>query len=309
MNQCTSTVLMVRPASFQYNEQTAITNDYQKKSSLSRQEVLLQAQKEFDNMVALLEENGVNVLVIEDTEKPEKPDAIFPNNWISMHQNGDIYLYPMKTLNRSAERRVDIIEELKEYFEVRNVYNWSSYEKQGIALEGTGSIVFDHVHHKAYACLSPRTDEKLFKKLCKELQYDPVVFTAHKSNGAEQYHTNVVMCIGEGFVVICLESITDKGEKQEVLKSLKEDNFDIIEITVEQLEKHYAGNMLNVYNNNIDSVLVMSERAYKSLRTDQIAQIEKHTQIVAPNIDLIEEVGGGSARCMMAEIFLPELEE
>jgi hypothetical protein len=309
MNQCTSTVLMVRPASFQYNEQTALTNDYQKKSSLSKEQVLAQAQSEFDNMVALLEENGVNVLVIEDTEKPEKPDAIFPNNWISMHQNGDIYLYPMKTLNRSVERRADIIEELKEYFEVRNVHDWSSYEKQNVALEGTGSIVFDHVHHKAYACLSPRTDEKLFRKLCKELQYEPVVFTAHKSNRAEQYHTNVVMCIGEGFVVICLESITDKGEKQEVIKSLKEDNLEIIEISVEQLEKHYAGNMLNVYNDSIESVLVMSERAYKCLSPEQIAQLEKHTQIVAPNIDLIEEIGGGSARCMMAEIFLPELED
>lgn len=309
MKQCTSNILMVRPASFQYNEQTALTNDYQNKPSLSKQEVLKQAQQEFDNMVSLLEENGINVLVIEDTPTPEKPDAIFPNNWISMHQNGDIYLYPMKTANRSAERRKDIIEEIKEYFDVRTVHDWSSFEKQDIALEGTGSIVFDHVHHKAYACLSPRTDEKLFRKLCKELQYEPIVFKAYKSNGMEQYHTNVVMCIGEGFVVICLDSITDKGEKQEVLKSLKEDNLEIIEITTEQLEKHFAGNMLNVYNDNIDNVLVMSERAYKSLTAQQIEQIEKYAIIVASKIDLIEEVGGGSARCMMAEIFLPELEE
>lgn len=309
MKQCTSNIFMVRPASFQYNEQTALTNDYQNKPSLSKQEVLKQAQQEFDNMVSLLEENGINVLVIEDTPTPEKPDAIFPNNWISMHQNGDIYLYPMKTANRSAERRKDIIDEIKEYFDVRTVHDWSSFEKQDIALEGTGSIVFDHVHHKAYACLSPRTDEKLFRKLCKELQYEPIVFKAYKSNGMEQYHTNVVMCVGEGFVVICLDSITDKGEKQEVIKSLKEDNLEIIEITTEQLEKHFAGNMLNVYNDNIDNVLVMSERAYKSLTPHQIEQIEKYAIIVAPKIDLIEEVGGGSARCMMAEIFLPELEE
>jgi hypothetical protein len=309
MKQCTSSVLMVRPASFQYNEQTALSNDYQKKPNLSKKEVIEQAQKEFDAMVELLEEHGVNVLVIEDTVTPEKPDAIFPNNWISMHQNGDIYLYPMKTPNRSAERRPEIIKEIKEYFEVRHVHDWSENEKQGVALEGTGSIIFDHVHHKAYACLSPRTDEKLFRKLCKELQYEPIVFRAYKSNGAEQYHTNVVMCIGEEFVVICLDSITDKGERKEVLNSLKEDNFAIIEITQDQLENHFAGNMLNVYNNNIESILVMSERAFKSLTKEQIATIEKFAQIVAPKIDLIEEVGGGSARCMMAEIFLPELEE
>jgi hypothetical protein len=309
MKQCTSSVLMVRPASFQYNEQTALSNDYQKKPNLSKKEVIEQAQKEFDAMVELLEEHGVNVLVIEDTLIPEKPDAIFPNNWISMHQNGDIYLYPMKTPNRSAERRPEIIEEISDYFEVRNVHDWSENEKQGVALEGTGSIIFDHVHHKAYACLSPRTDEKLFRKLCKELQYEPIVFRAYKSNGAEQYHTNVVMCIGEEFVIICLDSITDKGERKEVLNSLKEDNFTIIEITQDQLENHFAGNMLNVYNNNIESILVMSERALKSLTKEQVENIEKYAQIVAPKIDLIEEVGGGSARCMMAEIFLPELEE
>jgi hypothetical protein len=309
MKQCTSNILMVRPASFQYNEQTAVTNDYQKKPSLSKEQVIAAAQKEFDSMVELLEENGVNVLVIEDTSVPEKPDAIFPNNWISMHQNGDIYLYPMKTPNRSAERRPEIIDEIKEYFEVRDVHDWSHFEEQGLALEGTGSIIFDHVHHKAYACLSPRTDEKLFRKLCRQLQYEPVVFRAYKSNGAEQYHTNVVMCIGDEFVVICPESITDKGERKEVLNSLKEDNLTIIEITLDQLENHFAGNMLNVYNNNVESILVMSERAYKSLTEEQIALIEKHAIIVAPKIDLIEEVGGGSARCMMAEIFLPEFEE
>jgi hypothetical protein len=309
MKQCTSNILMVRPASFQYNEQTAVTNDYQKKPSLSKEQVIAAAQKEFDSMVELLEENGVNVLVIEDTSVPEKPDAIFPNNWISMHQNGDIYLYPMKTPNRSAERRPEIIDEIKEYFEVRDVHDWSHFEEQGLALEGTGSIIFDHVHHKAYACLSPRTDEKLFRKLCRQLQYEPVVFRAYKSNGAEQYHTNVVMCIGDEFVVICPESITDKGERKEVLNSLKEDNLTIIEITLDQLENHFAGNMLNVYNNNVESILVMSERAYKSLTEEQIALIEKHAIIVTPKIDLIEEVGGGSARCMMAEIFLPEFEE
>jgi hypothetical protein len=309
MKQCTSNILMVRPASFQYNEQTAITNDYQQKSSLSKAAVLEKARAEFDQMVELLEDHGVNVLVIEDTEQPEKPDAIFPNNWISMHQNGDIYLYPMKTPNRSAERRPEIIDEVREYFEVREIHDWSNYEAENLALEGTGSIIFDHVHHKAYACLSPRTDEKLFKKLWKALKYEPIVFTAFKSNGKAQYHTNVLLCIGDEFAVVCLESITDKGERKEVLESLKEDHLDIIEISLEQQEKYFAGNMLNVYNDNIESLLVMSERAYKSLTKDQIAQIEQYAQIVAPKIDLIEDIGGGSARCMMAEIFLPEMEE
>lgn len=306
MNQCASNLLMIRPASFQYNEQTAATNDYQQKTSLSKADVIEKAQEEFDNMVAILEQNDINVWVIEDTDEPEKPDAIFPNNWISMHQNGDIYLYPMKTKNRSAERREDIIEFIEDNFEVNKVYNWSKYEAEGLALEGTGSMIFDHVNHKVYACISPRTNEKLLRKFAAEINYEPIVFHAYKRNGAEQYHTNVVMCIGEEFVAICLDSITNKAEKHEVKKSLEEDGFEIIEISQEQLEEHYAGNMLQVYNNERLTYLIMSERAYKSLSQLQISQIEAHTEIIAIPIYFIEEVGGGSARCMMAEIFLEE---
>ena len=308
MKQCTSNVLMVRPASFQYNDQTAASNDYQNKPSISKEETIKKAQKEFDSMVELLEEKGINVLVIDDTASPEKPDAIFPNNWISMHQNGDVFLFPMKTPNRSAERRPEIIEELEEYFEIENVNDWSHYEGQNRALEGTGSIIFDHLNHKAYACLSPRTDEKILRKFCDDIKYEPIVFQAYKRNGAAQYHTNVVMSIGEGFVVICMACITDKGENREVRTSLEKDGFEIIEITMEQLEEHFAGNMLNVLNNDDQSVLVMSDRAFKSLTEAQITQIEKYATIVAPKIDFIEEVGGGSARCMMAEIFLLEKE-
>ncbi len=306
MNQCSSNILMVRPASFQFNEQTAATNDYQQKTSLSKQEALEKAQAEFDNMVELLEQNDINVWIVDDTETPEKPDAIFPNNWISMHQNGDVYLYPMKTKNRSAERRPDIIEFIEDNFEINNVFDWSKYEEEGLALEGTGSMIFDHVNHKIYACISPRTNEKLLLKFAKEIGYEPVVFHAYKRNGAEQYHTNVVMCIGEEFAVVCLDSITNKAEKTEVKTSLEEGGFEIIEITQEQLEEHYAGNMLQVYNERRLSFLVMSERAYKSLNTHQLGQIEAHTEIIAVPIDFIEEVGGGSARCMMAEIFLEE---
>ena len=216
MNQCASNILMVRPASFQYNEQTAASNDYQNKPTLSKEETIRKAQEEFDGMVEILEQNDLNVWVVEDTELPEKPDAIFPNNWISMHQNGDIYLYPMKTPNRSAERREDIIEFIEDNFEVNQVFDWSDYEDSNIALEGTGSMIFDHFNRKVYACLSPRTDEKLLRKFCKEIEYDPIVFHAYKRNGAEQYPTNVVMNIGEDFAVICLDSITNKAEKNEV---------------------------------------------------------------------------------------------
>lgn len=306
MNQCASNILMVRPASFQYNEQTAASNDYQNKPTLSKEETIRKAQEEFDGMVEILEQNDINVWVVEDTELPEKPDAIFPNNWISMHQNGDIYLYPMKTPNRSAERREDIIEFIEDNFEVNQVFDWSDYEDSNIALEGTGSMILDHFNRKVYACLSPRTDEKLLRKFCKEIEYDPIVFHAYKRNGAEQYHTNVVMNIGEDFAVICLDSITNKAEKNEVRQSLQDDGFEIIEITQEQLEEHFAGNMLQVYNDQRLPFLVMSERAYNSLSTSQINQIEAHTEIIVVPIYFIEEVGGGSARCMMAEIFIEE---
>lgn len=306
MKQCASHVLMIRPASFQFNEQTAASNDYQNESKLSKDETILKAQEEFDNMVEILEQNNINVWVVEDTEEPEKPDAIFPNNWISLHQNGDIYMYPMKALNRSAERRPDIIEFLEDNFEVNRVYDWSRYEQENLALEGTGSMIFDHVNHLVYACLSPRTNEKLLRKFCTEIQYEPVIFKAYKRNGAEQYHTNVVMCIGEEFAVVCLDCITNKAEKNEVKTTLQDNGFDIIEISQEQLEEHFAGNMLQVYNENGVSFLVMSERAYNSLTSQQLTQIEAHTEIISVPIYFIEEVGGGSARCMMAEIFLEE---
>ncbi|MCB9226013.1 MAG: amidinotransferase [Chitinophagales bacterium] len=305
--QCASNILMVRPASFQYNEETAKTNDYQNKPALSKAETIAKAQEEFDKMVDILEENNINVWVVEDDETPEKPDAIFPNNWISMHQNGDIYLYPMLTKNRRVERDPEIIEFIKENFAVNSVNDWSHYENEGLILEGTGSMIFDHLHSKVYACISPRTNEKLLKKFAKEIEYDLIQFHAYKTNGEEQYHTNVVMCIGYEFAVICLDSITNKAERTEVKASLEEDGLEIIEITREQLEQHFAGNMLQVYNDDKQLFLIMSQRAYDSLTEKQLSQIEAHTEIITVPINFIEEVGGGSARCMMAEIFLPEL--
>lgn len=307
MIQCASNILMVRPASFQYNEETAKTNDYQNKPTFSKAETITKAQEEFDKMVDILEENNINVWVVEDDETPEKPDAIFPNNWISMHQNGDIYLYPMLTKNRRVERDPEIIEFIEENFAVNKVNDWSHYENEGLILEGTGSMIFDHIHSKVYACISPRTNEKLLKKFAKEIEYDLIQFHAYKTNGEEQYHTNVVMCIGYEFAVICLDSITNKAERTEVKTSLEEDGLEIIEITSEQLEQHFAGNMLQVYNEDKQLFLIMSQRAYDSLTEKQLSQIEAHTEIITVPINFIEEVGGGSARCMMAEIFLPEL--
>lgn len=224
-----------------------------------------------------------------------------------MHQNGDIYLYPMLAENRRKERDPEIIEFIEENFAVNNIHNWSHYENDGLILEGTGSMIFDHIHLKVYACISPRTNEKLLKKFAKEITYDLVHFHAYKTNGEEQYHTNVVMCIGYEFAVICLDAITNKAERTEVKASLEEDGLEIIEISREQLEQHFAGNMLQVCNDDKQLFLIMSQRAYESLTDKQLNQIEAHTEIITVPINFIEEVGGGSARCMMAEIFLPEL--
>lgn len=304
--QNTSHVMMIRPASFQYNVETAKSNDYQKNiTDISQNEIVKKAQKEFDEFVEILEDNDINVLVIEDTATPVKPDAVFPNNWISMHENGTIYIYPMKTPNRRIEKRADIIETLKKKYKVNEVVDLSHYENEDRALEGTGSMIFDHDAKLVYACLSPRTDKAILEEYAKMIGYKPIVFNSYKSNGQPQYHTNVVMCLGKTFVVVCLESITDKKERKLVEDTIKSSKKEIIEISKAQLEKHYAGNMLQVMNKKGDLYLVMSERAVKSLTDEQLDQIQNHCDILSVPIYLIEEIGGGSARCMMAEIFLP----
>ncbi len=306
--QNTSHLLMIRPAAFQYNTETAKSNDYQKNiNTISQNEIVKTAQKEFDEFVEILTDNGVNVLVIEDTIEPAKPDAVFPNNWISMHEDGTIYIYPMKTANRRIEKRMDIIDTIKKKFKVNQVVDLSSYENEDRALEGTGSMIFDHDYKIVYACLSPRTDKQILIEFAAKIDYKPVVFNSFKSNGQAQYHTNVVMCVGKSFVVICLDSISDKKERKLVEDSIKSTKKEIIEISREQLEKHFAGNMLQVQNKQGDLFLVMSERALKSLNDEQLDQIQNHCDILTAPIYLIEEIGGGSARCMMAEIFLPKL--
>lgn len=301
----TNTILMIRPASFQYNEETAVSNDYQKKiEGISKENIVAKAQAEFDAMVQVLRDKKIEVLVIEDSKTPEKPDAIFPNNWISTRPDGAVFLYPMKTPNRRLERSVAVLYVLKNNFSVSEIKDYSNYEKQDIALEGTGSIVFDHNAKVAYACLSPRTDKDLLEKLCTEIGYTAHIFNAVDANGKDIYHTNVVMAVGEGFVVIGLCAVTNEEEKKALLARFENDGLEVIDLSSEQLNTAFAGNMLQVKNTEDEKFLVMSQRAFNSLSENQKNQLQKHTQLLPTPIDIIEQIGGGSARCMMAEIFL-----
>lgn len=308
MKQITDTILMIRPVAFRMNEQTAVNNYYQKvMDNLLPDTVNAKAQQEFDAFVEKLRAAGVNVVVVDDTMNPDTPDSIFPNNWVSFHENGDVALYPMFAENRRLERREDILDMLEDKgFVIENIVDYTSAEEDEIFLEGTGSIVLDRANHKAYCALSPRAEEELFIEFCEDFEYTPIIFEAFQTVNGERkhiYHTNVMMCVGETFAVICADCIDDKKERKMVLDSLKEDGKEIILITEDQLN-HFAGNMLQVRGNNSKSYLVMSASAHQVLTKDQIAKIEKHTEILSSNLDTIEACGGGSARCMMAEVFL-----
>jgi hypothetical protein len=309
MNQTTNSILMIRPIAFRMNEQTAVNNYYQKIiNGLSIETVNAKAQLEFDTFVEKLQAVGVNVIVVDDTPSPDTPDSIFPNNWISFHENGDVVLYPMFAENRREERREDVLDLLEEDgFVINEIMDYTSAEEDGFYLEGTGSIVLDRENAKAYCALSPRADEELFIEFCEDFEYSPIIFEAFQTvNGQRKliYHTNVMMCVGETFAVICADCIDDKKERKMVLDSLKGDEKEIIFITEEQLTT-FAGNMLELQGANDRRYLVMSNSAHQSLTKKQIAQLEEHVTILSSSLDTIEACGGGSARCMMAEIFLP----
>jgi hypothetical protein len=309
MNQTTNAIVMIRPVAFRMNEQTAVNNYYQKVlDGLLPATVNAKAQQEFDAFVAQLRAVGVQVIVVEDSTDTDTPDSIFPNNWISFHENGDVALYPMFAENRRLERREDILDILEEEgFVVNEIMDYTSAETEGFFLEGTGSIVLDRENGKAYCALSPRADEELFIEFCEDFEYTPVIFEAFQTVEEERkliYHTNVMMCIGDTFAVICADCIDDKKERKMVLDSLRGDEKEIILITEAQLN-NFAGNMLEVIGANERRYLVMSASAYQSLTKKQIAQLEEHLTILKANLDTIEACGGGSARCMMAEIFLP----
>lgn len=310
MQQTTNTILMIRPVSFRMNEQTAVNNYFQEELQLKNAEINAQAQDEFDGLVAKLRAVGVNVIVENDVIELDTPDSIYPNNWVSFHENGNVGLYPMFAENRRRERREEVLERLeKEGFEIKNIIDYTSAEEEGVYLEGTGNLLLDRENDKAYCALSPRADETLLIEFCEDFEYTPVVFTAYQTVDGKRlpiYHTNVMMCLAETFAVICLDTIDDKKERKHVVKNLKEDNKEIITITVEQME-HFAGNMLQVRGAEDKRYLVMSQAAYKSLLPEQIATIEKHCEIIYSPLPTIETCGGGSARCMMAEVFLPRV--
>ena len=309
--QITNTILMVRPVNFRMNEQTAINNFFQEDLELKNAVINKKAQDEFDGFVNKLRAQGVNVVVVDDTLEPNTPDSIFPNNWISFHEDGTVALYPMFAENRREERREDILDFLEDSgYRINNIIDYTSAEEDDLFLESTGSMILDRVNKKAYCALSDRADEELFIEFCEDFEFTPVVFTANQSVDGKRmpiYHTNVMMCLAEDFAVICLDAIDDKKEKKNVLFHLKQDGREVISISESQMHQ-FVGNMLQVIGSNGTRFLVMSTSAYKSLSKQQLKQIESKCSILHSSLDTIETCGGGSARCMMAEVFLSKFE-
>ena len=309
MSHITNTVLMIRPVQFRMNEQTAVNNFYQKNSDTLPETVNAKATQEFDSMVEKLRNANIQVIVVQDTKEFDTPDSIFPNNWISFHKNGTIGLYPMFAKNRRLERKDSILEAVEaEGFVIETVVDYTEAEKDGFYLEGTGSILLDRENQKAYCALSARADEELFIEFCEDFEYTPVVFSAYQTVNDKReliYHTNVMMCLGTTFAVVCLASIDDKKERKNLLKHLHQDGKKIIEISEDQVN-NFAGNMLQLKGTDNRSYLVMSQSALDSLRPSQVQLLEAHATILSSPLDTIETCGGGSARCMMAEVFLPK---
>ena len=306
--QIADTLLMVRPANFGFNPETAESNAFQvNEQKLSMEAIKETAKKEFDAFVKKLRAVGVQVIVVEDTAAPIKTDAVFPNNWITFHQNGTIITYPMLSPNRRLERREDVIEMLRAQFDINQHFDFSGSEASGVYLEGTGSLILDRPNKIAYACLSERTNMDLLNQFGKTLGYELVVFNAVDESGLPIYHTNVMMALGETFVVICLDSVRDLQEQETLKTCFSKTNKALITISFDQVLR-FAGNMLEVKGKD-SNYLVMSQQAFESLETNQIKTIESHTKILYSDIKVIETYGGGSARCMMAEVFLPEKEK
>jgi hypothetical protein len=293
---------MIRPVNFGYNAETAVNNAFQVQSGDI--DVQQNARKEFDDFVTVLRNNGVDVTVVEDTATPHTPDSIFPNNWVSFHHDGTLLLYPMYAENRRAERKEHVIETIEEKFAVKRKIDLSNYEERNVFLEGTGSMVLDRDNRIAYACISPRTDEKVLADFCLQMNYKPVTFHATDGNRRPIYHTNVMMCVADKYVVICLESIAAPDELKIVSETITSSNKKIIPITLHQMN-HFAGNMLQVENRDGERLLVMSTQAYEALTTEQLLELNKFNRIIHSSLTTIETNGGGSARCMMAEVHLP----
>jgi hypothetical protein len=298
---------MVRPARFAFNPETAVTNAFQSRSDDSESVIQSNALSEFDSFVSLLKANGIDVIVAEDTPTPQKPDAIFPNNWVSFHEDGRVFLFPMAAPNRRLERRLDIIELLKERFVVSEIVDLSGTETEGKFLEGTGSIVLDRGNRIAYAALSPRTNEDVFLNFCGAAGYRAVSFGAKDDSGVPVYHTNVLLSIGAEYAILCVDAI-EAEQRERVVNEIKNSGKEIVEIEIAQM-KSFAGNAFELKNAEGKAVLVMSACAKGSLREDQLTTLQKYAVIVSPDLATVEKHGGGSARCCICEVALPTREQ
>ena len=307
--QITNSVFMIRPVSFHMNEETAVNNYYQKQSSrVNAATSQAKALNQFDNLVERLRAEGVDVIVIEDTPDPVTPDSIFPNNWISTHQDGSLRLYPMFAENRRNERREDIIALLKSDFQVGEIVSYADWERKSAFLEGTGSVILDRVNKIAYAGISDRTMPEVLDAFCEETGYQQVTFSAMQTVEGKRlpiYHTNVMMCVGEAFAVVCLDSIDNPEERALLVQHLKGTGKEIVEISEVQ-KANFAGNMLQIIGHNDQRLIVMSRAAWESLTEEQKNRLSVHGKLVYSDINMIEKLGGGSVRCMIAENFLPE---
>ena len=295
---------MVRPASFGFNSETAANNYFQKAEAQSN-DTAVRARREFDDYVDLLRRNGVDVWVIQDTPQPYTPDSIFPNNWFSTHITGELILYPMFAPNRQKERKLSALATVGMLEGVTKIVNLSGFEKEHLYLEGTGSMCLDRVHKKVYYCASERSSEKVVEEYCSELDYTSLFFHSYDSQGQPIYHTNVMMCLADQFAVICLDCIDNEMERKQVVETIEKSGKEIIAISEEQMH-NFAGNMLQLHNDKGDKFLIMSQTAYCSLTQEQIKNIEKYSQIISSDLRTIEINGGGGARCMLAEVFLPK---
>jgi hypothetical protein len=309
-SQLASSVLMIRPARFESNPLTAESNRFQGKTSATPAEQHTQALIEFDSLVTALRNHGINVVVVDDTAEPHTPDSIFPNNWVSFHADGRVVLYPMEASNRRTERRVDIVESIdSEYgFHVSEIVDLSHHEKDKHFLEGTGSMVLDRVNRVAYACLSTRTQMDALGDFAQRMDYDVVAFEAVDRDGVAIYHTNVLMNIGEKIVVICSEAIARDDQREAVLERLNDTGHEIVHLNYDQLDA-FAGNMLELRTNGGERLIAMSQQALESLNKTQLDVLNKNGDVLSTPINNIESSAGGSVRCMLAEIHLPQRDE
>jgi hypothetical protein len=309
LQQATDTVLMIEPAAFGYNTQTAVNNFFQQTTELSVSETQAHALEEFNAMTETLQLNGIRVISVKDTLVPHTPDSIFPNNWISFHEDGTVVLYPMFAENRRDERRIDILSRIEnEGFVISKIIDYSHFENDSLFLEGTGSMVLDRVNHKAYAAMSERTSSEILRRFCDDNRYSPVEFSAWQTIDGKWkpvYHTNVMLCVADSFAVVCLQTVKKPDERRSMLKSLLSAHKEIVEISEEQMHC-FAGNMLQLQNTDGENFIAMSETAFASLTSRQTELILRHCKILRFNIPTIEKIGGGGVRCMMAEVFLPK---